>query len=233
MIKIQSIASSSRGNCYRLISGNSQLLIECGIPLAKIKKAINYELGKIDGCLISHEHGDHAMSYRQLAEAGVTVYMTKGTALALRAGLAGVSILFPGEARRIGGFGVLPIATQHDAAEPVGYLIVDGDEKVLFATDTYFLPYKFHGLTQIMIECNYDLNVLQANISAGVVSEKQARRLLHSHMSIENTITFLRMQNLSQVKHIWLLHGSAANGSADFAERVMAATGRPVTLCEP
>ena len=38
MIKIKSIASSSKGNLYYITDGETPLLLEAGIPIKKIKK---------------------------------------------------------------------------------------------------------------------------------------------------------------------------------------------------
>lgn len=141
-MNVQIIASSSSGNCYRLKSGSSQLLIEAGIPLSKIKKAINYELGYLDGVLISHEHGDHAAAARQLLANGVNVYMTHGTAKALGAGSN--RLLVPGLPVYIGGtWAVMPFSVDHDAAEPVGFWSVMEEPgcflpQTLFAYDINF-----------------------------------------------------------------------------------------------
>lgn len=47
------IASGSGGNCYIV---NGEIMIECGLPLARIRKGGGYKLSEIKACLISHEH---------------------------------------------------------------------------------------------------------------------------------------------------------------------------------
>ncbi|HFL1025859.1 MBL fold metallo-hydrolase [Listeria monocytogenes] len=59
------IASGSKGNAYVISSGRSQLLIECGINFDKIRKALNFDLSAVEGCLISHEHGDHVAGVKK------------------------------------------------------------------------------------------------------------------------------------------------------------------------
>ena len=56
MIKIKSIASSSKGNLYYITDGETPLLLEAGIPIKKIKEGINFRLSGVRGCLISHAH---------------------------------------------------------------------------------------------------------------------------------------------------------------------------------
>lgn len=77
-------ASSSSGNMYTVESQNTTMLIEAGIPIADIKKHLNFNLHTVSACLISHEHGDHAKACKDLLVAGVDVYTSAGTAEALK-----------------------------------------------------------------------------------------------------------------------------------------------------
>ena len=54
---LKCIASGSQGNSYVLISGSEILLIEAGVRLLEVKKAIDFQISKVVGCVISHEHG--------------------------------------------------------------------------------------------------------------------------------------------------------------------------------
>ena len=60
-MKITCIASGSKGNAYLINDGVSTLLVECGVKLDMIKKATNYKLSELAGCLISHEHNDQML----------------------------------------------------------------------------------------------------------------------------------------------------------------------------
>jgi len=51
------INSNSKGNGYILENDNEALLIECGCRLLDVKKALDFNISKVVGCLISHEHG--------------------------------------------------------------------------------------------------------------------------------------------------------------------------------
>lgn len=52
-IDIKVLASGSSGNCYLI---NSEIMIECGITIDRIRKGSGFKLGEIEACLISHEH---------------------------------------------------------------------------------------------------------------------------------------------------------------------------------
>ena len=77
---IKVIGSGSSGNGYLISDGHSQLIIECGISFKKFQTAVEFELGNLDGILISHEHRDHCkyISY-YLHGTYADVYATKGT----------------------------------------------------------------------------------------------------------------------------------------------------------
>lgn len=180
-MKLIPLASSSHGNAYLVEDGTTCLLIECGVSWKKLQKLTGFGVSGIAGCLISHEHKDHAGCYEQLIRSGVPVYASRGTAEAL--GCERLETLEDREAVALGSFDVLPFPTFHDAAEPMGFLIrsrTDGD-KLVFATDTVNLGYQFPGVDLVAIECNYDEAALERSER---MPEKVRRRVANAHMSV-------------------------------------------------
>ena len=55
-MKLQVLGSSSAGNGYIIGNDNEVIVIEAGIKLKEIKKALDFNISKIRGVLISHEH---------------------------------------------------------------------------------------------------------------------------------------------------------------------------------
>lgn len=109
---------------------------------------------------------------------------------------------------------MLPFPVQHDAAEPFGFLIRHEEcGTVLFATDTYFLKYRFPGLNNILLECNYRKDLLDANLAAGRIDHRRYDRTVQSHMSYENCLRTLHANDLSEVNNIVLLHLSDDNSN--------------------
>ena len=54
-MKLYTISSGSKGNCYIITDSNShQLIIECGVSIKDIIPHINFDT--IDGCIVSHSH---------------------------------------------------------------------------------------------------------------------------------------------------------------------------------
>lgn len=231
MITFTTFKSGSSGNLYRLSNGNDTLMIEAGLTFPEIRQFFNFQVSQVAGCLISHEHSDHAKSAGKLIKAGVDVYMTVGTAEALKMSGHRVKIIEPGKQFNAGSFQAVPFKTEHDAADPVGFLIASGESKLLFATDTYFIRPQFKGLTHIAVECNYDLKILDRNVEAGRYPRSNRDRVRESHMSLDTCREFIRSQDLSRVREIWLLHLSDANSDAAmFKTEIEKLTGKPVHI---
>jgi len=234
LIEIRAYASSSGGNVYRVSDGVTPLLLDCGLPFAELRKRLRFGVFHLGACLVSHEHADHSKAARDLAKAGVDVYASRGTMDAL--GLSGHR-LHVIEARRqfqVGSWTVLPFDTVHDAAEPLGFLLATrAGDKLLYATDTAYLRYRFKRLTHIMVECNYSLDIARANVQTGALNVEVKNRLVRSHFSLENVKEFLRANDLSRVEEIWLLHLSDANSDAErFRREIIEVTGKPVIVAE-
>lgn len=230
MIDIQVLASGSRGNCYRIDDGSTPLLLECGVPYKEIMKKLNFRTSEIVACLISHEHQDHSKAVKDLIKAGIDCYMTQDTAEALEVSGHRLHIIRAKQQFRLGSWTILPFDVAHDAVEPIGFLLANKTgEKLLYATDTYYVRYRFRGLTHIAVECNYSMDILRANIEAGLVEPALKKRILKSHFSLEHVKEFLKANDLSQVKEIWLLHLSDRNSDAElFKREIQELTGKPV-----
>lgn len=232
MINIKTLASGSSGNAYLIDDGHSQLLLECGIKYRDIQIALNFDTKNIMGCLISHEHKDHTKGLKDVLRAGINCYMSQGTSEAEGIKHHRIKTVEARKKFTIGDWKVMPFEVEHDVNEPFGYLIMNEQgEKLLFATDTYYVRYRFKGLKYIMIECNYSLAILEDNINNGRVHPAMKNRLIKSHFSLENVIEFLKVNDMSKVEEIHLLHLSDTNSNEiEFKNRVQEATGKRVLV---
>ena len=232
-MRLKVIASSSSGNCYLLKNKEETLILECGLAFKKIQEGLGYDTRKVVGCLVTHEHKDHSKSIEQLNKNGIDVYTSKGTmqALGLNENYRLKSIKAHKKIK-VGGFTILPFDTQHDAEEPLGFLIQHEEMgKLLFITDSYYCKYKFKGLDHIMAECNYKKEILQENIEKGLVPECLKNRITKSHFELENVKEFLKSSDLSNTKNIVIIHLSSQNSDKNlFREEIERSTGRPVYI---
>lgn len=210
------LGSSSSGNCYLLESKKDILILEAGVNLKEIKKAVK-DWPKIIGCLVTHEHKDHSKSILGLMRYGINVYASAGTFKALkivknvhRAKKMQVRINY-----KIGSFTIFPFNIEHDAVQPFGFLIDHKESgRIVFITDTHYCKYCFPKLNNIIIECNYSHEILEKNIEAGRVPDIVRTRLLKNHMSLDTCKGFLKANDLSRVQNIVLCHLSDGNSNA-------------------
>lgn len=233
-MQIKVLASGSSGNAYIVSDGRTTLLLDAGIPLKAIQVGTNFTVRKIAGAFITHSHQDHSKAAKDLARYGVSIYTSRGTIEAC--GLTGHR-LHPVKALQeitVGTFKVLPFDVEHDAPEPLGFLFASTatGEKLLYFTDTYFVRYRFNGLTHIMAECNYTQDGVDRSIAAGYIPVEMVPRLVKAHMSLEHLLEMLKANDLRQVRQIYLLHLSANNSEEQrMKEEVQRQTGAEVYVC--
>ncbi len=205
------VASGSRANCYLLNINDRIIIIEAGVTIACLKKALNFDFSKVAACLVTHEHQDHAKCVRDLLKIGIPVYCSKGTAIAL-------NIEENYNYKRLeaykkividGGTSIYPIEAQHDANEPLCFAIKNNTiGTLLFATDTYYIKDIIKNVNHLFIECNYDSQTMENNKE---ISFKQRNRLLVSHCELQQTKAILKANANPLLANVLLLHASQTN----------------------
>jgi phosphoribosyl 1,2-cyclic phosphodiesterase len=233
-MRLKVLGSSSKGNCYLLQGKGETLIIECGIRFEEVKEVLEFDLSSIVGCLVTHEHKDHCKYINKVIDAGIDVYLSKGTAEALKINSHRANMIKPVKTFNIGGYKVLPFDVKHDCKEPMGFLIHHKDMgNLLFATDTYYIEYKFENLNHILVECNYSIDILNKNVEDGRVHPVQKKRVLRSHFELENTKEFFKANDLKGVKNIVLLHLSDGNSNLEiFKTEIQNLTGKEVYVAD-
>ena len=229
-MRLNVLGSDSNGNCYVLQTDKEALIIEAGVRFSEVKKALKWQLSKVVGAVITHEHNDHAKYVRDFVSNGITVLALPSVFKAK--GIDSLSFrkeIEPMHGYIVGGFKVFAMPVCHDVP-CVGFIIEHEDMgRMLFVTDTMMLEYRVPGLNHILLEANYAEDILDAKIEAGSVPLSMKPRLIHSHMEIETTKGILRANDLSGVNEIVLIHLS--NGNSDerrFVREVQEASGKPV-----
>lgn len=229
-MRLNVLGSDSNGNCYVLQNDKEALIIEAGVRFSEVKKALKWQLSKVVGAVITHEHNDHAKYVRDFVSNGITVLALPSVFKAK--GIDSLSFrkeIEPMHGYIVGSFKVFAIPVCHDVP-CVGFIIEHEDMgRMLFVTDTMMLEYRVPGLNHILLEANYAEDILDAKIEAGSVPLSMKPRLIHSHMEIETTKGILRANDLSGVNEIVLIHLS--NGNSDerrFVREVQETSGKPV-----
>ena len=164
------LASGSSGNSVLIRSGQTSVLVDCGVSALQVRKrlaAFGISPQEIDVILLTHEHSDHVRGLdvflRRHREA--PVWTTHGTWSGIEVRSEEGGELRSGRTRRFGAFRVTPVATSHDAAEPVAYIFDDGHHSAALCTDTGIvtplLEQRLLGCELLLLETNHDKDMLR------------------------------------------------------------------------
>lgn len=231
------LGSSSSGNGYLLrASSGETLILEAGVKLIDVKRAVNFDLSNITGVLCSHSHNDHSGYLTEYQKAGINCYVNDHT----RQNKFGehlyynVNILKAKFTYQIGSFRVQGIPLKHDVPN-FGYLINHLETGLFcFITDTHYCPFKFPGMNQVIVECNYSDEIMDRNLADGSGNLFVRNRVIKSHMELQTTIDFLLANDLSKVNNIVLVHLSEGNShAAEFQKKIKDVTGKTVHVATP
>lgn len=234
-MQLKIINSNSAGNAYILENENEALLIECGVRFDKIKQALNFNLSKVVGCIVTHEHLDHCKAVMDVMNSGINVFASPGTHKAMQTQYHHRAVDFDTNfSFHAGGFKIKAFDTKHDCAEPVGFLINHQETgNILFLTDSYYSEYTFKGLNNIIVEANYCQTILDAKRNAGTSPAFLRDRVIESHMSLATCKSMLQENDLSQVNNIVLIHLSDNHSDAKrFKREVEEQTGKQVHIAD-
>lgn len=167
-----------------------------------------------------------------MLKAGVDIFASGETIQSM--GLDGhrVNTVTHGVQFQVGTFVILPFELQHDVPN-TGYLLYSTitKEKLVFITDSCYCKYTFSGINYFLLECNHSYDILDANVANGHLPAEMKKRLMRSHMSLENAKKFLLANDLSKAQEIWLIHLSDGNSCAErFKKEIQEIVGRPVYI---
>lgn len=230
-MKLIVIGSNSAGNAYALDAGGEILLLEAGMKMSDVKKAIGFRVDRVVGCLISHEHGDHAKFATDYAKHGIHIYCNQDVADKKSFPFGSADVLRASSTKTIGSFRVTPFDVAHDVP-CFGFLVQHPDMGILlFATDTYKIPVTIRGVDHFLIEANYSDDILKRNVWNGKVDKQQADRIMLSHMSLQYTVKYLVESEGINASTVTICHLSERNSDpAMFSHVVQGAIGVPCNI---
>lgn len=229
-MKFRCLGSGSSGNCYLLEGERECLVIEAGIKFSEVKKAIDFEVSKIVGVIVSHSHKDHFGYVKDYLKAGIPIKASQKTwgSLDFEVKISD-KIIRCGYWYQFGGFNVTAFDCVHDV-ECYGFII--RHEKIgtmLFATDTEYIKYNFKSLNinHIMIECNYSQKIIDERVGSGDTVKGLRDRILQSHMEFETCKSFIQANYTPSLYNVCLLHLSDGNSNeSEFKEEVKQIVGK-------
>jgi len=215
MIRFIIVGSGSKGNATLIYDEKTLIQVDMGVPLKRVKeslKTIHRSLDDIQGILITHEHCDH-INTLSLMPPSIPVY----------AGLGTLSEHFnPIESEtpfHLGDFVIFPLSTSHDATNPMGFLISHDGEKLVYITDTGYVPEDdlpfIADADYYIFESNHDYRMLMASKRPAVL--KKRIHSDHGHLSNVESASYLSALIGDDTKGIYLAHLSEECNTSDKA----------------
>lgn len=223
------LASGSSGNAVLIRSGLTSVLFDAGISALQVRRrlaAFGIGIDELSAVLLSHEHSDHVRGLEVLVKRmPVPVWATAGTWSRLPVRAVGGGELCSGRELVIADLRILPVATSHDAAEPVALVLDDGSRRVALCTDTGvvtpLLEQRLTGCDLLLLETNHDPDMLRHGPYPWPLKQRIASRLGHlaNHQTAE-ALTRIASRRLSAVVG---LHLSQENNQPGLACEVLRA----------
>lgn len=220
-----SLQSGSNGNCIYVEAGGVRLLFDAGISGKCAERRMSFhgrDIRDVDALLISHDHVDHfrcaGIFQRKF---GVPIYVTRPTHAAAPCNLGrlhDVRYFNAGDCLAFNGVSVHTIATPHDAADGVAF-VVEHDRKRLGVMTDLGHPFAalracLETLDAVYLESNYDPQMLANGPYPRYLQERI--RGPHGHLSNAESAGLIRGV-AGRLKWAALAHLSEQNNHPDLA----------------
>jgi len=188
---LNTIRTGSDGNCYILTSdGGKHLILDAGVVLSEIKKGLNFDVGNVDGCLITHSHLDHSKTAMWIKAMGIPVFEPYKDTQHKRL------------KTKLGDFQVESFDVPHNGTENRAFLInVDGTT-ILYATDFEYIGYDLSSknINVMLIEMNYQKDRIDGNshmthVVLGHAEEQTTIEVIKHNMKHLRTVILCHMSN--------------------------------------
>jgi phosphoribosyl 1,2-cyclic phosphodiesterase len=196
------LGSGSAGNATVVECGGIRLLIDAGLSAKQLSVRLQQagiDPASLDGILLTHEHGDHVRGLKVfLKQNPIPVFTTAATARVVReTGISGANWKFfeAGQIFEISNITIEAFAIQHDAVDPVGFVIKHQDQRLGLLSDAGFvtrsMTERLRNLDGLFVEANYDEALLEADTKRPW-SIKQRISSRHGHLSNQQVTDLVR-----------------------------------------
>ncbi|MBA1190268.1 MBL fold metallo-hydrolase [Pseudomonas entomophila] len=219
------LGSGSQGNGTLIASGDTYILVDCGFSLRETERRLallGVSAAQLSAVLVTHEHADHVHGVGLLSRRyGVPVYLSQGTLRGLRKPVEARGFLACGQTLEIGALRVSAARVEHDALEPLQYVIDDGQRRFGMLTDlgTYdgWLLDRYQGLDALLIESNHCRDMLARGHYPYFLKQRVGGNLGHlNNHQAANLVAELGWQDL---QHLVLAHLSSKNNLPHLARQ--------------
>ena len=201
--KIKVLSSGSSGNCLAIYDNRGKyVLLDVGLQHNEILKKINYDLKDCVSILCSHNHiADHTKSLDYFIKLGIPCYGNQDICDRHKD-----CKLLP-KVLNIDGYKVQNFELVHNL--PNNAFIVDTIDgiRILYCTDTEYVPKRVKGIHYAIVECNHDIECMIDNAMDDIYSMSH----YENHQSLDNCIEYLKAIYSTKLQGVILWHMSDTN----------------------
>ncbi len=227
-MRIVSLCSSSKANCTYIEHNGEGILVDVGCSFKALRdglKLIDRSINDVRAIFITHEHSDHIAGLMQVTKnTDIPIFGSEGT---LGRMISENKIFTDKNLHTIDDIGSAPVSftptafhTPHDSAESLGYTFNADGIKIAVCTDighiTAEVRENLMGCRFVLLESNYDMNMLTRNIKYPP-QLKQRIRSDRGHLSNSDSGVFARELIKSGTTSILLGHLSQENNTPEIA----------------
>jgi phosphoribosyl 1,2-cyclic phosphodiesterase len=214
-MKLTVLGSGSSGNAVLIVAGETRVLVDAGLSAKEIARRlalVDEDVHRLDGVLVTHEHGDHAGGLRVLLRSvNCPVYISAQTCDAYISERENVTNEEPRKRAaalsdrveqiesskdfRIGEIDFHPFTIPHDAVDNFGFTATHQGVKIATVMDfghiTTLITEQLRGCAAVLIESNHSRDMLKACDSyPWELKQRILSRL--GHLSNEDVADWLR-----------------------------------------
>ena len=222
-MKVQVLASGSKGNVTIVLCDDIKLIIDVGLSYLTIKRKLeekNLTFSDFSGILITHGHSDHIKGLESVIKhTNLDILIPQKMYIDLENVVPESRCQFIDDNFSIGNVNIELIHTSHDTNYSVGYVIEYQKKELVYVTDTGYINQKF---LRKMI--NKDIYVIESNHDEQMLMDGPYPRFLkervisdRGHLSNKTTAKYLKNIIGEKTKYIVLAHLSEKNNTEEIA----------------
>lgn len=230
-IVFMSFGSGSSGNCAYIGDSLSGFLIDAGVEPKQVVQGLaehNISMDIVKGICITHDHSDHMRyaytllkKYRHLRlyctpRAMNGIMRRHSVSRRLRDYHVSIYKEIP---FTLGNFTITAFEVMHDGTDNAGFYVQHDDRAFAIATDLGCISdradYYMRRADYIMIESNYDLNMLLFGRYPEYL--KSRIRNVNGHLDNKMTAEYIARVYTERLKYIFLCHLSQDNNTPEIA----------------
>lgn len=201
--RLKILSSGSHGNCALIYDSRGKcVMLDMGLPWQEILHGLNYDLASVSLALASHNHhADHTKSIVHCINSGIPTFANKDVCDHYK------DCQFLDRMVKVDGFKVQTFGLIHNVDNNAFIVDTPDQIRVLYCTDTQYIPKRVKGVNVAIIECNHDDDTIIANLCEGVTSRSQ----FENHHSLDRCIEYLKSIYSANLTSVILWHPSGTN----------------------